>query len=72
MIRHRIRTATGIESVIIDPLQAIRLMCLECQTQRVYAVARCEDKFCPVYPYRLGVEPQDAKRKSRAMGPERL
>lgn len=72
MIRHRIRTATGIEDVNVDPLKAIRLMCLECQGQRVYAVARCEDKFCPVYPYRLGVEPQESKRKSRAKGAERL
>lgn len=55
MIKHRIRTSTGIESVIVDPLKAIRLNCLECQGQRVFAVARCEDHFCPVYPYRLGV-----------------
>lgn len=70
MIRHRIRTATGIEAVNIDPLRAIRLNCLECQGQRVYAVARCDDHFCPVYPYRLGVEPQEAKRRSRARGQE--
>jgi hypothetical protein len=58
MINHTIRSKKGgTEVVLLSPLKAIRLNCLECVCWSAYEVKNCASKLCPLYPFRLGKSP---------------
>ena len=46
------------------PLKAIRKKCLECQGNRYSLIRNCEDKNCPLYPFRIGEMPRDGGYRS--------
>lgn len=39
------------------PVKAIRAKCLDCQGGRPSLVRNCEMTDCPLYPYRMGKNP---------------
>jgi len=39
------------------PVKSIRLYCLECCCNQKSEVSRCELVDCPIYPFRLGKNP---------------
>ncbi len=41
----------------LTPVRSIRKYCVECSGGSVYEVARCEMDDCPLYPYRMGKNP---------------
>lgn len=40
---------------------AIRAMCVECMGGMVYEVAKCTSKTCPLWQFRMGENPNDAR-----------
>lgn len=42
---------------ILRPLLAIRAKCLDCVCWQANEVRACENKRCPLWPYRMGVRP---------------
>ncbi|MEW6008863.1 MAG: hypothetical protein AB1629_04435 [Candidatus Omnitrophota bacterium] len=42
----------------LPPIKAIRHKCLECQGNRYSLIRNCDNKDCPLYPYRLGHRPK--------------
>jgi len=42
---------------ITSPMKAIRIKCLDCQCGRKDQVKGCEDKECPLNPFRNGKNP---------------
>ncbi len=59
MIKHTIRSKDGkTKEVVLSPLRAIRLNCLECVCWSASEVKNCTGKLCPLYPYRLGTNPE--------------
>ncbi len=59
MIKHTIRAKDGkTKEVSLTPLKAIRYQCLECVCWSPYEVKNCTGKLCPLYPYRLGSNPE--------------
>ncbi len=58
MISHKIRSKDGgTRTVLLSPIKAIRLNCLECVSWSAYEVKHCTAKLCPLYLYRLGKAP---------------
>lgn len=43
---------------ILKPLRAIRAKCLDCVCWQANEVRACENKRCPLWPYRMGAHPQ--------------
>lgn len=41
----------------LTPVKAIRRNCLDCSGGSVSEVRNCEFTYCPLYPYRLGKNP---------------
>ena len=39
------------------PIKSIRQHCLECSCQQKGEVLNCQIKDCPLYPFRLGTNP---------------
>ena len=44
----------------ISPLKAIRLKCLDCCCGSVHEIKLCTAEQCPLYPFRLGKNPNRA------------
>ena len=42
---------------ILSPLKAIRAKCLDCMCGQVQEVRLCPCTDCPLYPYRMGHNP---------------
>jgi hypothetical protein len=45
--------------MVMTPMKAIRKKCLDCMGNRYKTVRLCEDKECPLHPYRMGRRPKD-------------
>jgi hypothetical protein len=45
---------------VLRPLKAIRQKCLDCMCNQRKEVELCPDEECPLYPYRLGKNPNRA------------
>jgi len=59
MIRHAVRSKSGgTKEVLLTPIKAIRYQCLECMGWSALDVRNCSGKFCSLYPYRLGTNPE--------------
>lgn len=41
----------------MTPIQAIRRKCIDCAGGSYKAVRNCEEEDCPLYPFRLGKNP---------------
>ena len=69
-VKHTIRTKDGgRRDVVITPLRAIRLYCLECCGWQVREVRLCVANECPLWPYRMGrrpTMPQDPEKPTEA------
>lgn len=49
---------------ISTPIQAIRKKCVECSNNQYKEVRNCELASCPLFPYRMGVRPETARKES--------
>ena len=47
----------------MTPIQAIRAFCLDCMCGQQAEVRRCPCQNCPLYPFRLGHNPNAKKRE---------
>lgn len=47
----------------ITPMKAIRAYCIECSNNSAHEVQLCPMKDCPLYAFRLGKNPNIAKRE---------
>lgn len=45
----------------MTPMKAIRAKCLDCCCGQAVEVRRCVLEKCPLYPYRMGHRPKQAK-----------
>jgi len=45
-----------------SPLKSIRAKCLDCSNNQKGEVLNCPIKECPIYPFRLGKNPNRSKR----------
>jgi hypothetical protein len=66
-MRTRIQSKDGTKIVKINRRRAIRENCLNCLAWIVREVSNCQDTDCPLYPYRLGKGPQNAKARAKAI-----
>lgn len=46
----------------LTPLKAVRLKCLDCVCGQLAEVRKCPDTTCPLYPFRLGKNPNQSAR----------
>jgi hypothetical protein len=53
----------------MTPVKAIRAKCIDCCCGQVYEVKRCSCPDCPLYPFRMGHNPNYPK-KTRQNEPE--
>lgn len=59
MIKHEIRDKNGgTRTVKLTPLKAIKLFCQEAFCWTAHEVKNCTSPICPLYPYRLGRNPE--------------
>lgn len=49
------------KGAVTNRKSAIRAMCVTCMGGAVYEVARCTSSTCPLFPYRMGEDPNDAR-----------
>ena len=42
---------------MLTPIKAIRAKCLDCCTDQIAEVRLCPSESCPLYPYRMGKNP---------------
>lgn len=65
-----------VETNRLTPIKAIRAWCLECVCGVASEVKLCPSEDCPLYPYRLGKNPNRSSVKlsdeERALRSERL
>jgi len=56
------------------PLKAIRAKCRDCSCGSFKAVRFCSATACPLWPYRLGLRPETARKRygDRLMDPDRM
>jgi len=60
-VQHKIRSKNGgTEVVNLTPIRAIRLHCLECVGHAPSEVRACTSQNCPLFPYRMGTNPERA------------
>ncbi len=59
-VEHEIRTVNGNKMVSLTPMKAIRYQCLECMGWYKAEVRKCTSPLCPLYPYRMGKNPERA------------
>jgi hypothetical protein len=58
-MQHIIKTKSeGIKTVELTPLKAIWHQCLECMGWSAHDVDHCSNKFCSLFPYRFGNNPE--------------
>lgn len=48
---------------ILTPMKAIRAKCLDCMCGQANEVKLCPSEECPLYPYRLGKNPNIKQRE---------
>ena len=48
------------EPKMLTPIKAIRAKCLDCSCGNPYEVEKCVIPKCPLYPYRMGKNPNRA------------
>jgi len=58
-IKHTIKGKNGPEKVILTPMRALRLRCLDCCAWSQKEVRECRCKDCPCWPYRMGKRATD-------------
>jgi len=66
-MRMQIQSKNGTRIVNINRRKAIRENCLNCSAWSAKEVENCQHKDCPLYPYRLGRGPQNAKARAKAI-----
>lgn len=49
----------------LTPIKAIRKKCLDCCGGQSLEVRLCEAVDCPIWPYRMGTNPYDKRRKKQ-------
>ncbi len=59
----------GTKKVDLTPIKAIRAFCLECVGHQTGAVRTCADDLCPLWPYRMGVDPGRERAEKRGLVP---
>lgn len=47
----------------LTPIKAIRAKCLDCMCDQVAEVKNCPIETCPLYPFRMGHNPNIGKRE---------
>lgn len=61
---------------MLTPIKSIRAYCLECMCGSSHEVSLCWAKDCPLYPYRLGknpnIKPRELTPEQREKMAERL
>lgn len=45
---------------MLTPIKAIRAKCIDCMCGQTAEVRRCPSESCPLYPYRMGHNPNRA------------
>jgi len=61
LIKSKIRKNDGgTKEVQLTPIKAIRFHCLDCVCWVPSEVKNCTSKLCPLYPYRMGTNPERA------------
>jgi hypothetical protein len=63
----RIQSKNGAKVININRRKAIRENCLNCSGWNTQEVKDCQHTDCPLYPYRLGRGPQNAKARAKAI-----
>ncbi len=59
MNKYIIRSKSGgTKTVSLTPLKAIRYQCLECVCWAPSEVKKCTSRYCPLYLYRFGTNPE--------------
>ncbi len=53
----------------LTPIRAIRAFCLECVGHQSGAVRTCADDLCPLWPYRMGLDPGRERAEQRGLVP---
>jgi len=48
---------------MLTPVKAIRAKCLDCMCDQIAEVRRCPCEDCPLYPYRMGHNPNCKRKK---------
>ncbi len=57
-IKHTIKSRNGgTRTVYLTPIRGVRFHCIEC-AGTAQEVKRCTCQLCPLYPYRLGSNPE--------------
>ena len=59
----------GTKRVDLTPITAIRAFCLECVGHQAGAVRTCADDLCPLWPYRMGLDPGRERAEQRGLVP---
>ena len=59
----------GTKKVDLTPIKAIRAFCLECVGHQPGAVRTCADELCPLWPYRMGLDPGRERAEARGLVP---
>jgi hypothetical protein len=54
--------------LILRPLKAIRVKCLDCSGGSPAEVRACEAMECSLFPYRLGHRPVDGRNRKKPHG----
>lgn len=49
--------------MLLSPIKSIRKYCLSCCLESEHEVKLCPDDECPLYPYRLGKNPNIKRRE---------
>ena len=58
------------EEKILTPCKAIRAKCLDCSGRNTAEVRNCLITDCPLYPYRMGHNPNRKGRGNKMFGDE--
>ncbi|MFO8164522.1 MAG: hypothetical protein R6T98_08305 [Desulfatiglandales bacterium] len=66
-MRIQIQNKNGFKIVNLNRRRAIREKCLNCSAWSIKEVEDCQHTDCPLYPYRSGKGPQNAKARGKAI-----
>lgn len=47
---------------ITNPVKAIRAKCAKCKGRKTSQIIACDEEKCPLYAFRLGINPYRTKR----------
>jgi len=62
-----IQSQNGSKIVNLNRRKAIHELCLNCSSWSPHEITKCEFKDCALYPYRLGTEKQNPKKRHKAI-----